>query len=389
MPTSVSTDRLHDLRTRTAEMVGQLGRLVSVETPSTDLSACQAGAETVSGIAEEIIGVPADSVEVDGRTHLRWRWPAASGQPTVALIGHYDTVWPLGTLDRWPFTLDDAAGTATGPGCFDMKAGIVQLFHAVATLPDRAGLEILLTCDEEIGSPTSRKLVQETAHRCDAALILEPSVDGAVKTSRKGIGRYRFDVHGRAAHAGLDPELGRNALTVLGRLLLDVGELARPDLGTIVTPTMAGGGTAGNVVPAHAWLGVDVRVAVESEAERVDGELRSLKPILPDVFVELAGGASRPPLPASSTAALFARAVALAPALGLGPLRGADVGGGSDGNFTAAVGCPTLDGLGAVGDGAHSEGEHVVVAAMPERAALVAELIEDIRRNQNGGPQDR
>ncbi|RGC69374.1 Carboxypeptidase G2 precursor [Micromonospora sp. MW-13] len=370
-------------------MVGQLGRLVSVETPSDDLSACRAGAEAVSALGEEIVGGPPEPVEIDGRIHLRWRWPAAPGQPTAALIGHYDTVWPLGTLDRWPFTIDEAAGTATGPGCFDMKAGIVQLFHAVAALPDRAGLEILLTGDEEIGSPTSHKLVQETARRCDAALILEPSVDGAVKTSRKGIGRYRFDVHGRAAHAGLDPELGRNALTVLGRLLLDVGELTRPDLGTTVTPTLAGGGTAGNVVPAHAWLGVDVRVAVEDEAKRVDEELRSLKPILPDVFVSLAGGASRPPLPASSTAALFARAAALAPALGLGPLRGTGVGGGSDGNFTAAAGCPTLDGLGAVGDGAHSEGEYVVVAAMPDRAALVAELVEDIRRNQDGGPGNR
>ncbi|GAA4671662.1 M20/M25/M40 family metallo-hydrolase [Phytohabitans rumicis] len=379
MTLDVPIRRLGDLRSRTAEMVRYLDRLVSVETPSEDLAACRAGADVVGAVGEEIMGDQAEPVEVDGRVHLRWSWPAGPDRPTIGLIGHYDTVWPMGTLDRWPFTLDQTAGTATGPGCFDMKAGIVQLFHAIAALPDRAGLEVLLTCDEELGSPTSQELVRELARRAAAALILEPSAGGALKTSRKGIGRYRFDVHGRAAHAGLEPENGRNALTVLGKLLLDVGAMARPDVGTTVTPTLAAGGTASNVVPAHAWLQVDVRVAVEGEAERVDDQMRGLAPGMPDVTLALTGGPNRPPMPATSSAALFARATAAAAVLGVGPLAGVAVGGGSDGNFTAAAGCPTLDGLGAVGAGAHAEGEYVVIAGMPERAALVTELIQDIR----------
>lgn len=381
MALSIEPGRLHDLRARTADMVDQLGRLVSAETPSDDLAACRAGAREVSAIGAEILGTPADFVEIDGRINLGWRWPNGSARSKVLLIGHYDTVWPLGTLDRWPFSVDQAAGTATGPGCFDMKAGIVQLFQAVAALTERDGVEILLTCDEEIGSPTSRSLIQDAARRADATLVFESSANGALKTGRKGTGMYRIDIHGRAAHAGLEPENGRNALTVLGNLLVQMDGLARPELGTTVTPTLAGAGTASNVVPAHAWLGLDVRVAVEDEAKRVDDHLRSLESPLPDVILALSGGPTRPPMPVDSAVGLFDRAVDLALALDLAPLTSVAVGGGSDGNLTAAEGCLTLDGLGAVGDGAHAEGEYIVIAAMAERSALVAELIDDIRRN--------
>lgn len=378
---SAPGQRLTWLRRRTGAMVGQLAALVSTETPSSDRAACAAGLEIVSQVAAAVIGAPGEQVVSGEKTHLRWLWPATAdaGARSVALIGHVDTVWPLGTLARWPFSVDDAAGTATGPGCFDMKAGIVQLLHAVAALGDPAGIEILITTDEEIGSPTSKALIEQTARRCTAALILEPSARGAIKIGRKGTGSYRLDVVGRAAHAGLEPERGANALTALAELIGRVGAVARPELGTTVTPTLAAAGTAANVVPASAYADLDVRVAEPAEAGRVDRDLKALATTVPGTVLRVVGGPNRPPLPTSASARLFGLAREVAVSLGLRPLDGVVVGGGSDGNFTAAVGCPTLDGLGAVGDGAHAEGEYVRVDAMPERAALLAALIERLR----------
>jgi glutamate carboxypeptidase len=370
---------LQDLRGQVPAMVSQLEDLVSAESPSSDLAACAACAEVVRRIAGTVLGAPGELAEAGGRPHLRWRWPPAPGRPVIALIGHFDTVWPLGTLARWPFAVDEAAGTATGPGCFDMKAGIVQLLHALAALGDTAGLEILLTCDEETGSRTSRPLIEEAARRASAALILEPSAHGSVKIGRKGTGWYRLDVGGRAAHAGLEPDKGANALTELARLVMQIGAVARPELGTTVTPTLAGAGTAANVVPASAWADIDVRVAEPDEADRVDRELRALATTEPGTTLTVTGGPNRPPLPVQASARLFGLARSVAAGLGLGSLDGAVVGGGSDGNFTAAAGCATLDGLGAVGDGAHAEGEHVLVGSMPERAALLGGLIERLR----------
>ncbi len=379
---AAGTGLLPALRGQTDAMVDQLGSLVSVETPSADVAACNAGADVVAGLGAALLGAAPERLEAGGRPHLRWRWPAPSGSPSVALIGHFDTVWPLGTLARWPFAADRMARTATGPGCFDMKAGIVQLLHAVAALGDPAGLEILLTSDEEIGSPTSRALVEQAAARADAALILEPSAHGALKIGRKGTGWYRLSVAGRAAHAGLEPERGANALTELAHLVLQVGVMARPELGTSVTPTLASAGTAANVVPAQAVVEVDVRVAEPDEAGRVEREMLGLATTVPGTVLTVAGGPNRPPLPVRASTALFAAAQAAAAELGIGPVDGVVVGGGSDGNFTAAAGCPTLDGLGAVGDGAHAEGEHVQIAAMPDRAALLANLIGRLLRRR-------
>ncbi len=370
--------RLDGLRAQTPAMLDHLAALVSVETPSEDLTACAAGTVAVSELAAAIIQEPGERLEADGREHLRWAWPA-EGRPGVVLIGHYDTVWPRGTLARWPFSVDEPAGTATGPGCFDMKAGIVQLFHAITSLDNRDGIEILLTSDEEIGSPTSRGLIEEAARRASAALILEPSASGALKIERKGIGIYRLEVHGRAAHAGLEPENGANALIELCHLLLAASTMASPGSGTSVTPTVAAAGTARNVVPALAYADLDVRAARPDEAGRIDRELRALETTVPGTALTVTGGLNRPPMPRSCSAALHTLASGLAVDLGLGPLEGASVGGGSDGNFTAAAGCPTLDGLGAVGGNAHAEGEHVTIAAMPERAALLAELIDHLR----------
>jgi len=373
---------LADLRGRTAQMVDQLAALVSAETPSSDLAACADGLEVVRQIAEVVIGDRGERVISAGRAHVRWRWPGPTGQRPIALIGHADTVWPLGTLRRWPVTVDEAAGTATGPGCFDMKAGIIQLLHAVSVLPDRASVEILITTDEEVGSPTSQPLIEEIGRSAAAALILEPSAAGALKIGRKGTGLYRLNVAGLAAHAGLEPEKGANALVALAELIGRVGAVARPAAGTTVTPTLAAAGTAANVVPACAHVDLDVRVAEAAEADRVDRELRALVTTVRGTTLTVGGGPNRPPLPVTASAAVFAVAQEAGVSLGLPALEGVVVGGGSDGNFTAAVGCPTLDGLGAVGGGAHAEGEHVRIDAMPERAALLAAVIERLRSGE-------
>jgi len=369
-------ERLALLRAQTQHMVEELGALTSVESPSSDVAACAACARTVAGLGRELLGADAEVIQAsDGHTHLRWQIGAE--RPRVLLVGHFDTVWPLGTLRRKPFAVDD--GRATGPGVFDMKAGIVQGFHALATLDSLDGVAVLLTSDEEIGSVSSRQLIEETARGAQAALILEPSTGtGALKVQRKGVSVYRFEIHGRAAHAGLEPERGVNALLELALRVVALGALAAPELGTTVTPTVARAGTAGNVVPALASLEVDVRAAEPAEQRRVDEAIRAMATTVPGAEVVVDGGPNRPPLPVSAAHELFVRARKVAERLGIGPLQGAGVGGGSDGNFTAAVGTLTLDGLGAVGDGAHAEHEHVVVAAMAERAALVAELVEEL-----------
>ena len=361
-----------------ASMADDLDVLVSAETPSEDLAACAAGADVVDALGERLLGQRAERVVVGGRTHLRWRWAPGPGGRAVALVGHYDTVWPLGTLARRPFCVDGGAGTATGPGCFDMKAGLVQMFHAVAALADRAGVELLVTADEEVGSPTSRGLVEEAGRRADAALVLEASAAGALKTGRKGAGMVRVDVTGLAAHAGLEPHLGANALLGLTYVVQALDALGRPDAGTTVTPTVARAGTATNVVPASAVVEADVRVLDPAEWDRVEAAVRGLAPVVPGTGLQVWAELNRPPLPVASSAPLYALATVLADGLGLPPLESTVVGGASDGNLTAAVGCPTLDGLGAVGDGAHAEGEHVLLAAMPQRAALVAALVENL-----------
>ena len=243
-------------------------------------------------------------------------------------------------------------------------------------------MAVLLTADEEIGSPSSRVLIEETAAGARAALILEPSAGDALKTARKGVSNYQVTVHGRAAHAGLEPEKGANATVEMAFAVLALNALAQPLLGTTVTPTVLRSGTATNVVPAEAVLQVDVRTATPEEQARVDIAVRRLIAAVPGTTIEVVGGPNRPPLAATSSASLFERAQRVAADLGLAPLTSTEVGGGSDGNFTAAIGVPTLDGLGAVGGGAHAEGEHVVLAAMPERVALVAGLVTDLLKER-------
>jgi glutamate carboxypeptidase len=354
-------------------MLQDLEALVNAESPSNDAAALSRCSDTLAEIGRHHVGSP-QLVALGGVKHFRW----TGEKPRVLVLGHYDTVWPIGTVDRWPFALD--GGRATGPGVFDMKAGLVQGLHGLAMLGDLDGIELLITADEEIGSITSRALVEEAARRSRAVLVLEPSAGGAVKVARKGGSMYRLEIKGRAAHAGLEPEKGINALIEMAHQVLEVAALARPELGTTVTPAVAAAGSATNTVPASAVFSIDVRAADRAEQERVDAGIRGLRPRVEGTALTVVGGIDRPPMPRSSGAELFERARAIAAQLELGELEGAEVGGGSDGNFTAAAGAATLDGLGAVGGDAHAEGEWVEIDRMPERAALVALLADELRR---------
>ncbi len=313
-------------------------------------------------------------IEGPSGPHVLW---SGGDAPRVLIVGHHDTVFPVGSCAARPFAVVD--GKATGPGVFDMKAGIVQAVHAVAALADPSGVEILITSDEEVGSDTSRALIEQRALACGNVLVCEPSADGgALKIARKGTGTFEVVVHGRAAHAGLEPEKGVNALVAAAELITRIATFGDPATATTVTPTVATAGTVDNVVPAEARVRVDVRVEQAGEKERLEALFGSLSSSLPGASVEVLGGMNRPPMPASASATLFPVAVAAAAAAGLATVHGVGVGGGSDGNFTAACGVPTLDGLGAVGGGAHAEHEHVLVDTMVDRARLLSALLASL-----------
>ena len=353
-------------------MLADLSVLVEAESPSRDVDRLTVHARLVSGMMVRLLGSAPDLVASPVGPHIHWR---GGGEPRVLILGHHDTVHPAGTLAARPFSV--TGGIAAGPGVFDMKAGIVQAIHAVAALADRSGVEILLSSDEEIGSRESRALIEERALACGAVLVLEPSADGgALKTGRKGTGTFEVRVRGRASHAGLEPEKGINSLVELANLIPQIVAIADPSRGTTVTPTVASAGTADNVVPENASCFVDVRVAVPEEKPRVEAAMAALRGSVPGTEIEVLGGIGRPPMHESAAAVLMGIAAQVAAEAGIENLDGVVVGGGSDGNFTAAVGVQTLDGLGAVGGGAHSADEHVVVAEMPHRAALIAGLCQ-------------
>jgi glutamate carboxypeptidase len=250
--------------------------------------------------------------------------------------------------------------------------------YALALLDELGGVAVVLTTDEELGSQTSEGLIEETVSEARAALVLEPSANGALKTERKGASRYRIRIKGRAAHAGLDPERGANAGVELAQQILAIDALGREDHLTTVTPTLASAGTSGNTVPGSAQVEVDVRALSSDELDRVDRELHGLGPTVEGTSLDVQLLGRAPPMPRTASKDLFALARRTADELGIGPLKEASVGGGSDGNFIASLGVPVLDGLGPVGGGAHARTEHVVVSAMPERAALVAALVAEL-----------
>ena len=353
-------------------VLSDIRALVECESPSDDLEAVARSADVVSAVGTARLGAAPERIVIEGRTHLRWRLGA--GPSRVLLLAHHDTVWPMGTLARRPFAIED--GVLRGPGCFDMKAGLAMALHAAA---GQDGVTVLVTGDEEIGSPTSRELIEEEARGVAAALVTEASADGgALKTERKGVSLYDVRVTGLAAHAGLEPERGVNATVELAHLTLALAALGDAEQGTTVTPTAARSGTTTNTVPATASVAVDVRARTRAEQDRVDAAVRALVPVLPGARLDVTGGINRPPLEASASAALMERARSLAGALDLPTPGSAAVGGASDGNFTAGIGTPTLDGMGAVGGGAHAEHEHVLVDRLVDRTGLLRALVGDV-----------
>ncbi|MBA3604936.1 MAG: M20 family metallopeptidase [Acidimicrobiia bacterium] len=352
-------------------VLADLRTLVEVESPSLDLEALRLSAAAVAALIKRRLGSAAEIVASAAGPHVHWR---GGGAPRVLVVGHHDTVFPLGTLLTRPFTVAD--GRALGPGVFDMKGGIVLAVHAVAGLADPAGVELLFTADEEVGSGASRALIEERAQACGAVLVLEPAGDGgAIKIGRKGTGGFEVVVHGRAAHAGLEPEKGVNALVEAAHQVLAIAELGRPEEGTTVTPTVAVAGTADNVVPAQARVRVDLRVTNMDEGARVEAAMVALRAVDGDAVLEVHGGMNRPPMETAATAELYALACQAASDVGLDAPPATSVGGGSDGNFTAALGIPTLDGLGVAGGGAHADHEFAETATMVARTTILRALI--------------
>ncbi|MGY0234501.1 M20/M25/M40 family metallo-hydrolase [Longispora urticae] len=356
---------------RAALMVDRLRELVARESPPespVELAAC---ADLLEEWGTAALGRPAERILLDGLPHLLWE----AEDQAVLLLGHYDTVWPAGTHEDWPFTLN--GDRATGPGVADMKAGIVQMLTALELLGDTSRVGLLLTCDEETGSPASRPLIEAQAARSGAVLVGEPSTEeGALKVARKGGSMYRITVHGRAAHAGVEPHRGVNASVEAAYHVLAVREFAGD--GTSVTPTLFTSGTMTNVVPETAVFCVDVRAWTREELDRVDGLIRGLTTRLPGATLSFGGGINRYPLQHSVSGQLFELAQHAAKEMGLTPVDGVSAPGASDANFTGGLGVPTLCGLGGVGGGSHARDEWVDVSQMPDRAALLAGLVESV-----------
>jgi glutamate carboxypeptidase len=369
------------LRGRETAITRLLRRFVRAESPSFDKAAVDrfghlvAGEWRRRGARVSLLRQRERGDQV--RAELGPRGGSARGQ--ILVLGHLDTVYEVGTIQRMPFRL--ARGRAWGPGAFDMKGGLVIALFAVDALA-AAGCRLerrivfLWTSDEEIGSGTSRAIVEGEARRSDAVLVLEPAsgLKGRLKTARKGVGEIELIATGRPAHAGLNPEHGVNAIEELALQIARVSRWNQPRRGITVSAGVIEGGTRTNVIPERARATVDVRAANTEGMHALERKFRALRPILPGAKIEARGGFNRPPMEKKASAALYAKARAVAREMGL-DLREDFVGGGSDGNFTAALGIPTLDGLGAVGEGAHSSNENTVLRALPERAALLAGLL--------------
>lgn len=366
-----------DARSRRA--VSRLEELVGVETPTGHSEGLAAAHRLLRAWIEPFAG-PAEIEEVDGVAHLLWRGGDA---PKVLLLGHLDTVFPLGTAAERPFAI--AGDRATGPGIFDMKAGAVIIAEVLAAVAHPGDVAVLLTGDEETGSLTSRPLVEREARRAGRVLLLEPSLDGAVKTARRGGSFYRIEVVGRAAHAGLEPELGRSALVELAHQVLALRELADDDKGTTVNPTVARAGTVTNAIPSHADLHLDVRAWTMDELDRVHVALNALAAHTPDVTVRVTGGVNRPPMEDGASRELLALVRDIARRRGLASVDAVSAGGASDGNFSAALGVQTLDGLGPLGGGAHATDEWISIASLIERIDLLTGVVDALGQSAPAG----
>ena len=359
-----------NLDARTAQMLEHVKQFVNTESPSNEPELLQTSAEFLAKVMTEVLGKAPEIIASEKGPHVHWK---GSDDTKVLIVGHHDTVFQKGTVAKRGFSVD--GDIARGPGIFDMKAGIIQAIYGLSEIREAYHAEILITSDEEIGSYASRALIEERAKATGNVLVFEPSGNGdALKIARKGVGTFRVDIAGRASHAGLEPEKGINALIELAAQVQTIAAIAKPEIGTTVTPTIASAGTTENVVPAAAQITVDVRVNVVSEKARVESAFSALQPTVSGATISVSGSINRPPMHESASTTLYAVAQSVAQGIGITNLQGIAVGGGSDGNFTAAIGVPTLDGLGACGGGAHAESEHIKVSKMGERAALAAAI---------------
>ena len=347
-----------------------LKRLVECESPTEDLVACNQVVDLAIEITNSLLKVKAKKVMENGRPVYWW----GSKSPKIVLLCHIDTVWPKGSFTpTWQVNGD----VATGPGVFDMKAGFIQALYSLVGIEHLENqIALVATTDEETGSATSKNLIARLAKAADAVLVFEASLDGKVKTGRKGTAMYQIKVTGLASHAGLEPEKGINATTEIAKLVLQIASLENQKFGTTAVPTVLHSGTTTNTVPAFATLDVDVRSFTKSELERIDNAIRTLKS---DVAkVEVTGGINRPPLEESSTSELHAKFEKVAASLGFPEIGKASVGGASDGNLAAAAGAKVLDGLGAVGHGAHAPTEFINVSYLEPRIKLTNAFIVEL-----------
>jgi glutamate carboxypeptidase len=362
------------------QIIEELKEIVRLESPSLDKAAVDRLSRHLAG-KFEAAGARAQFLPRENRGDvLRLEWGQGEGQALV--LSHMDTVFNIGDIAKNPLRIEN--GRLYGPGTSDMKAGYVLFLWALRCMQElglapRRKVVGLLTSDEEVGSEAAREVIEEEARRSAVALITEPAMPptGAIKTWRKGTGGYKITVIGKPAHAGADPTKGINAVEELAHQILKLQKLTDMAVGTTVNVGVIQGGTRSNVVPAEAWCDVDLRFMTMEEAHRIDGIVRGLQPVLPGAKLVVAGGINRPPMVRNeATVALFQKAQALAAELGF-QVGEAGTGGGSDGNFTSGAGCPTIDGLGAVGDGLHTFEEYVEVDSLPQRAALMVRMLQE------------
>jgi glutamate carboxypeptidase len=380
-PNPVAAERLAYFDSRLEALVQTIRNFVEIESPSDDKPASDRMGAFLAGTFEALGGRAhlhhseeyADSLQIDfaGKEQVK----------PVLLLGHFDTVYPLGTLAQMPCRVDK--GRLHGPGVLDMKSGIALMLYAIEALQAWHGqlprpVTVFLVSDEEVGSTSSRKITEALAGESAAVFVLEPAAGlrGAVKTARKGVGEYTLTVRGVAAHAGLDPGKGHSAILELARQIATIWKLNDLQKGMSVNPGVIRGGTRTNVIAAEAVAEIDVRIKNASQAAEIDRKLRALKPVDKRCKLALEGGINRMPMERTEgVAALYKKAQIIARQVAW-KLEEAAVGGGSDGNFTAGMGIPTLDGLGGVGEGAHATHEHIVISELPRRALLLAEMIE-------------
>ncbi|MCS5734491.1 M20/M25/M40 family metallo-hydrolase [Herbiconiux daphne] len=354
-------------------LLTDLRTLVEIESPSSDRAALDRSADAVAALGTRLLGVAPTRRTVDGVPLLEWRF---GDRERLLLLGHHDTVWPLGS---WPDLWSFDGEVVRGPGAFDMKAGVVLMLHAVAGLAERDGIVIVVTGDEETGSATSRPTIETLARATGVVLVTEAAAPGgALKTERSGVAHYVVEARGRAAHAGLEPEKGINATVELAHQVLALQQLGAWHPDATVTPTLLTSGDSANTVPALARLHVDVRARTTAAFDAVDSAVSALHAVLPGTGLTVTRRFASPPLEASSSAALFALATAVAAESGLAPVSSAAVGGASDGNIAAGTGAAVLDGLGAVGGGAHARDEHVLASELEPRMLLLRRLAQAV-----------